>query len=267
MNYDTLVVERNGPVGWIVFDRPDVGNAMNHTMMFELEEAWQELDADPSVRVIVNTGNGSSFQTGLDVAELSRDRDALREQSRRTRDFELAFTSWQLKIWKPVIAAVNGTVAGGGLHFVADADIVIAASDATFLDPHVSVGQVSAYETIGLLRKMPAEAVMRMALVGRHERMPAERAYELGMVSKIVDPPERLREEAQALGEKFARNSPAAMAATKRALWEAMEHGLTEACRLGGRQLMSMWGHPDQEEGPLAFAEKRDPVWQPMGRS
>ena len=97
--------------------------------------------------------------------------------------------------------------------------------------------------------------------------MPAERAYELGMVSKIVDPPERLREEAQALGEKFARNSPAAMAATKRALWEAMEHGLTEACRLGGRQLMSMWGHPDQEEGPLAFAGKRDPVWQPMGRS
>jgi enoyl-CoA hydratase/carnithine racemase len=267
MGYETLVVERRGPVGWLIFDRPRSGNAMDGAMFTELERAWTELDADESVRVIVNTGNGGAFQTGLDVVQLARDPEALREQSRRTAKAELRFTAWHLKVAKPVIAAVNGTCAGGGLHFVADADVVIAASDATFLDPHVSVGQVSAYETIGLLRKMPVEAVMRMALVGRYERMSAPRAHELGMVSQIVDPPERLREEAQALGEKIARNSPAAMAATKRALWEAMEHGLTEACRVGGRELMSMWGHPDQEEGPLAFADKRDPVWQPVGRS
>jgi len=267
MGYETLVVERRGPVGWLIFDRPRSGNAMDGVMFAELERAWTELDADDGVRVIVNTGNGPAFQTGLDMVQLARDPEALREQSRRTAKAELRFTAWHLGVAKPVIAAVNGTCAGGGLHFVADADVVIAASDATFLDPHVSVGQVSAYETIGLLRKMPAEAVMRMALVGRHERMPAQRAYELGMVSQVVDPPERLREEAQALGDKLARNSPAAMAATKRALWEAMEHGLTEACRLGGRELMAMWGHPDQEEGPLAFAGKRDPVWQPMGRS
>ena len=74
---------------------------------------------------------------------------------------------------------------------------------------------------------------MRMALVGRYERMPAARASQLGMVSQIVDPPERLREEAQALAEKIARNSPAAMRATKRALWGALEHGLTDACRAG----------------------------------
>jgi enoyl-CoA hydratase/carnithine racemase len=84
------------------------------------------------------------------------------------------------------------------------------------------------------------------------------------MVSQVVDPPERLADEAQALAEAIARNSPAAMAATKRALWQAMEHGLTEACRLGARELVAMWGHPDQEEGPRAFAEKREPVWQPL---
>jgi enoyl-CoA hydratase/carnithine racemase len=167
-------------------------------------------------------------------------------------------------VWKPVITAVNGICAAGGFHWVADADIVIAASDAQFLDPHVSVGQVVAMEAIGLLRKMPAEAVMRMAFLGRYERVSAQRAYELGMISQIVDPPERLREEAQALAEKIARNSPAAMAATKRALWQAMEHGLTEACRLGALELASMWGHPDQEEGPRAFDEKREPVWQPL---
>jgi enoyl-CoA hydratase len=263
-NYETLLVERDGPVGWIVFNRPDVGNAMNHTMMFELEDAWRELDDDSDVRVIVNTGNGRSFQTGLDIAELSRDPDALREQSRRTRDAELAFTAWHLKVWKPVIAAVNGTCAGGGLHFVADADIVIAASDATFVDPHVSVGQVTAYEAIGLTRKMAFEPVMRMALSGRYERLSAARAYQLGMLSQVVDPPERLRAVARELAENIARNSPAAMRATKRALWSALETGLRDACLAGGQELVSMWGHPDQEEGPLAFAAKRDPNWLPL---
>jgi enoyl-CoA hydratase len=84
----------------------------------------------------------------------------------------------------------------------------------------------------------------------------------------VVDPPERLREEAQALAEKIARNSPAAMAATKRALWGALERGLTDACKAGAAELVSMWGHPDQAEGPLAFAEKREPEWlSPSGES
>ena len=101
---------------------------------------------------------------------------------------------------------------------------------------------------------------MRMALLGRHERIDAaERAFALGMVSQVVDPPEALRDEAQALAEKIAQNSPAAMAATKRALWGALEAGLTDACKAGANELISMWGHPDQEEGPRAFAEKREP--------
>jgi enoyl-CoA hydratase/carnithine racemase len=117
-------------------------------------------------------------------------------------------------------------------------------------------------EAIGLIRKMPAEAVMRMAFVGKYERMPATRALQLGMISEIVDPPERLRERAQELGETIAKNSPAAMAATKKALWAALEHGLTDACKIGAGHLVSMWGHPDQDEGPRAFAEKREPNWQ-----
>jgi enoyl-CoA hydratase len=176
-------------------------------------------------------------------------------------DFDLHFTSWHQQVWKPVITAVNGICAGGGFHWVADADIVIAASDAQFFDPHVSVGQVVSLEAIGLIRKMPAEAVMRMAFVGRYERMSAERAYELGMISQIVDPPDQPRDVAQQLAETIARNSPAAMAATKRALWGAFEMGLTDACRAGADQLVSMWGHPDQAEGPAAFADKREPQW------
>jgi enoyl-CoA hydratase/carnithine racemase len=264
MTYRTLQVERDGPVGWLTFDRPDVGNAMDATMFSELEDAWRELDRDPDVRVIVNTGNGAAFQTGLDVAQLSKDKEALREQSRRTKDADLRLTAWHNQVWKPVIAAVNGVCAGGGLHFVADADVVIAASDATFVDPHVSLGQVSSYETIGLLRKSPMEPITRMALVGVHERIDASRARQLGILSQVVDPPEQLRDEAQALGEKIARNSPAAMRITKQALWGALELGLTAACRAGARAVVSMWGHPDQEEGPRAFAEKRDPAWRPL---
>ena len=256
-----LVIERHGPVGWLLFDRPDAGNAMDAAMLAALPDAWRELDDDPDVRVIVNTGNGRNFQTGLDVVQLSRDPEALREQSRRTKRAELLISAWHNQVATPVIAAVNGTCAGGGLHFVADADIVIAASDASFVDPHVSVGQVTAYEAIALARKMPFEAMMRMAMVGRGERVPAARAYQLGMVSEIVDPPERLREAAQELAEKIARNSPAAMAVSKRALWAALELGLTEACRAGALDLVAMWGHPDQEEGPRAFAEKREANW------
>jgi enoyl-CoA hydratase/carnithine racemase len=259
--YETLVVERRGHVGWLVFDRPDAGNAMNATMFAELEQAWLELDADPLVRVVVTTGNGPAFQTGVDVKQMARDRGALRRFSRQTRDADLRFTAWHLGVAKPVIAAVNGTCAGGGLHFVADADIVIAASDATFLDPHVSVGQVVAYEGIALARKSPMETVLRMALVGRHERVTARRAHQLGIVGQVVDPPTALRDAAQELAEKVARNSPAAMAATKRALWAALESGLTTACHAGAQELVGLWGHPDQEEGPRAFAERREPQW------
>lgn len=261
--YQTLDVRREGPVGWLVFDRPEVANAMDATMLGELEDAWRELDADDGVRVIVNTGAGHAFQTGLDMVQLSSDPAALREQSRRTKRAELRLTAWHNQVWKPVIAAVNGVCAGGGLHFVADADIVMAAAGATFVDPHVSVGQVSAYETITLARKSPMEPVVRMALIGAGERVSAERARQLGIVGEVVAA-EELHARAQRLGELIARNSPSAMAASKRALWSAFELGLTDACRAGARELVGMWGHPDQQEGPRAFAEGREPRWRPL---
>jgi enoyl-CoA hydratase/carnithine racemase len=260
-DFTCLQLERHGHVGWLINDRPDQLNAMNNTMRDEFAQAWLELDADPQVRVIVHTGNGRAFQTGVDVSEIAGDGVGMERYRQSMEEFDVHFTAWHQGVEKPVITAVNGLCAGGAFHWVADADIVIAASDAQFFDPHVSVGQVVAIEAIGLLRKMPFEAVMRMALVGRHERMSAQRAYELGMVSQVVDPPEKLREAAQELAEKIARNSPAAMAASKRALWRALELGLTDACRAGALDLVSMWGHPDQTEGPKAFAEKREAEW------
>jgi enoyl-CoA hydratase len=262
--YETLLVERHGAVGWLINNRPDQLNAMNAKMRDEFADAWLELDRDPAVRVIVHTGEGRAFQTGVDVAEIASDGVGMQRYRKSMEEFDLHFTAWHQKVWKPVITAVNGICCGGGFHWVADADIVIAASDAQFFDPHTSIGQVVSLEAIGLIRKMPVEAVMRMAFVGKYERMSAARARELGMVSEVVDPPERLRERAQELGETIARNSPAAMAATKKALWGALEMGLTDACKAGAAHLVSLWGHPDQDEGPRAFAEKREPQWAPL---
>jgi enoyl-CoA hydratase len=263
VTYEHLLIERHGHVGWLINNRPDQLNAMNNAMRDEFGLAFRELDDDPSVRVIVHTGNSRAFQTGVDVTEIASDGVGMERYRQSVEDFDMHFTSWHQRVSKPVITAVNGICAGGGFHWVADADIVMCASDAQFFDPHVSVGQVVAIEAIGLMKKIPVEAVMRMAFVGKYERMSAARAYELGMISQIVDPPERLRDAAQELAETIARNSPAAMAATKRALWAALELGLTDACKAGARELISMWGHPDQEEGPRAFAERRDPDWQP----
>ena len=252
-------------MGWLIFNRPAAGNAMDARMLDDLESAWNELDADPAVRVIVNTGEGRSFQTGLDVVQLARDPAALRKQSGRTRRAELRMTAWHNGVSKPVIAAVNGICAGGGLHFVADADIVLASSNATFLDPHVSIGQVTAYEAIGLTRKIPFEAVMRMALVGRHERISAERALAAGHGE-----PGRRPARAPARGGAGAgredRNELA------RPPWRPpsgpcgvrSRPGSPTPARPGRQSSCRMWGHPDQEEGPRAFAEKRAPVWQPL---
>jgi len=172
-DFEHLVVERRGHVGWLINNRPEQLNAMNAAMRDEFAVAWKELDADPEVRVIVHTGEGRAFQTGVDVAEIATDGVGMERYRESVADFDLHFTSWHQQVWKPVITAVNGICCGGGFHWVADADIVIAASDAQFFDPHVSIGQVVAIEAIGLMRKMPVEAVMRMAFMGRYERMGA----------------------------------------------------------------------------------------------
>lgn len=218
----TLELSKSNGVGWLVFDRPDSGNAINATMFAELEKAWRQFEDDDEVAVIINTGNGSSFQTGLDMVQLARDKGALRASSRQTRDFDLRMTGWHCGVTKPVIAAVNGTCAGGGLHFVADADLVVASSDATFLDPHVSVGQVSAFETIGLLKKAPMGAISRLAMLGRHERLDAERARQLGIVGEVVSP-SRLRPRAQEIAESIAALDRVALSAMKAALWGSLE--------------------------------------------
>ena len=262
MSYETLVVERRGAVGWLRFNRPDALNAHDLTMLAELPDAWEELDDDESVVVIVMTGNGRAFCTGADVKEIAAAGGGMRERlakggkRRRRRGIGPRAND----VWKPVIAAVNGVCAGGGLHFICEADLVIAAESATFVDTHVSVGQVAALEPIGLLGRIPF-AVMELALLGRHQRMSAQRAADVGMVNRVV-PLEELEDAAQQLAETVARNSPSALMASKRAIWNALELPRANALAHGMDILSTFWAHPDNAEGPPRLRRReRDPVW------
>ena len=264
MTYETLIVEKRGHVGWLIFNRPDALNAFNLLMAEELSAAWRQLDADDDVRVIVNTGRGRAFQTGVDVREVS-DAGGMGSRNSGARRSEGGMTARTNDVWKPVICAVNGLCVGGGFHFVADADIVVASTAATFMDSHVSVGQVSALEPIGLIGRMPFEAIMRMVLMGRHERFGPDRAFQLGLISQIFEE-ETFEKDVQALAETVARNSPSTMMLSKKAIWHGLEKGREEALAYGLEAVKELWDHPDNVEGARAFAERREADWAPPRR-
>ena len=264
MPYETLIVEKRGHVGWLIFNRPDSLNAFNLKMHEELSDAWRQLDADDDVRVIVNTGRGRAFQTGVDVQEVS-DAGGMGNRNKGASPARGGMTSRTNDVWKPVICAVNGLCVGGGFHFVADADIVVASRAATFLDSHVSVGQVSALEPIALIGRIPFGAIMRMVLMGRHERFGPDRAYELGLISQIFEA-ETFEDDVQALAETVARNSPSTMMLSKKAIWNGLEQGREQALAYGLDAVRDLWDHPDNVEGARAFAERREPDWAPPRR-
>lgn len=252
-------------VATITLNRPEKLNALTLAMERELQRVWAEAMRDPKVIVCIVTGAGEkAFCSGLDVQVMPEGAraDELRESGGVAR--ALHFTAIQNQCWKPVITAVNGLANGGGLEFIADSDIVIAAEGATFFDTHTAVGLISTYAMIVLSRRIPFEAVMRMALVGGRERMTARRACEIGLVSEVT-PQDQLQARAREIAGLLLENSPATMMATKRALWEARDFGLAGALAHGREALRAAMEHPDWQEGVRAFREKRVPRWAPPG--
>jgi enoyl-CoA hydratase/carnithine racemase len=160
-----------------------------------------------------------------------------------------------------VLCAVQGLCAGGGLHFVVDADIVLASENAAFMDTHVNVGFVGALENVGLAKRLPLGSALRMTLQGRHYRMPARRAYELGLVDELVAAPADVLPAALAIAQQLLQNSPQAMALSKQAVWGSLEQGYSAALEQAWSLLRLHWAHPDFSEGPRAFAEKRPARW------
>lgn len=250
-----LHVEPRGNTLVVTLNRPHRRNALDAALIGALRDLWASKDALNGVRCVVLTGADPGFCSGADMSLLSRSRHDVPDTALE----ELSFLPG-LQVSCPVIVAVNGVCAGGGLHFVADADIALAAHDAVFLDPHVSVGQVSALEPLTLWWKARADTIVRMALLGAEERVDAENARRAGLVSEVVASAD-LQQRAFALADTICRNSPTAVARTRHTL-RSFEHDLlTHSLDAGWASIRAHWDHPDAKEGPRAFVEKRDPQW------
>lgn len=257
----TLLFEIEDGVAVLTLNRPSNGNALTPELLVALEKAWNCVESDATVRAAIITGAGERhFCTGASVSALQVGLGTLHNKSNAAVN---RFSPRMCHVTKPVICAVNGLVNGGGLHFVADSDIVIACAQAVFMDSHVSVGQVSALESIGIARRAGLGAALLMGLAGRSYRMPAERAYQLGMIDLLEQSAADVMRRARELAGSIAANSPQAMALTKRAIWTSTEMLDPGAPEHGWELLKSHWSHPDFVEGPAAFAEKRLPRWNP----
>jgi len=160
-----------------------------------------------------------------------------------------------------VLAAINGLCCGAGLDWVTTGDIVIASDRATFFDPHVSIGLVAGREMVRLARVLPRSVALRMAIMGKHERMNAERAYQLGLISEIVDH-ERLLERAHEIADVVNSNAPLAVRGTRLAIVKGREIPMHEAEILAEAFRERNLHTEDSLEGPKAFVEKRAPNWQ-----
>jgi enoyl-CoA hydratase/carnithine racemase len=262
--FETLLYDVADGVATVTLNRPERHNAFNTTMAAELERVWQTIMRDPDVVCAIVTGAGDrAFCTGMDVADVASGQ-AL-DSGRQSRDAVPwnRLTPVQNQCWKPVIAAINGMVVGGGLHFVVDCDLVVCAESATFFDTHVKVGLIAGLEPVGLARKIPLEAVLRMALLGGSERMTASEAKALGMVGEVV-PDDALMSRARELAGMISQHSPTALALTKKCIWESLDSGLDDALERTWNVIREHTSHPDLTEGTKAFVEKRAPRWAPF---
>ena len=264
MEFKDLLFEKDGHVVTLTLNRAERMNALNRNLLkVELPEAFRRAREDGDVRVVILTGAGDkAFCSGADLKDAAETGSIGGTSGPSQGPYYRGTPTDFLHVGfdKPVIVAVNGMCLGAGLHFAADGDLVLAADHATFFDTHVRVGQVFALEAIGLLRRMPFGEVMRMMLLSGSERLSAADAHRLGLVSEVV-PRADLLARAREHAETISEFSPATIAASKRAMWESLEHGLFDALEHGWREIFQHWSHPDYVEGPRAFAQKRKPSW------
>jgi enoyl-CoA hydratase/carnithine racemase len=261
MSYDARVpvrLDRDRATALVVLDRPEKGNALSaHDLRHELPEIWRAIRADTTMRAVVVTGAGDrTFTSGIDVT----DPEVLEWMSSADEPPPLRYTGRQFDVWKPILTAVNGRCFGGGLWFLGDCDFALAAEHATFANPGVSVGVVTASSSVSLARRGRYADVLRMALFGRHDALTAEDALRAGFVQRVT-PSDRLLDTALADAAAIARNSPAAVERMLRTLWAAQSMTSGDALALADAVQAGWREHPDAREGPMALAERREPRW------
>ncbi|MGD0379683.1 MAG: enoyl-CoA hydratase/isomerase family protein [Acidimicrobiales bacterium] len=280
--FETLGYEESGGVAWVTLNRPGVMNAFNTTMQRELRSLWRWLRRHDDVRVVVLTGAGEkAFCTGIDRSEAlaegprpGRSRGAASGEpgASGTADPEpggpepgesihigSGTTPFMFDdpgdnlgpksndLWKPVIAAVNGIACGGAFYMLGEVDFMIAADHATFFDPHLTFNMAASFEPLQMTGRMPFGDLVRLTLLGSEERMSAERALQIGLVTEVV-PAAELRSRAQWAADVIAKAHPVAVQGTLRALWAGRELTRSQALGLG-------WAFVGLGNDPAALAE------------
>ncbi len=237
-DYETILFEEREGVAWVTLNRPEVLHAFNRQMQEDLAAAWWRIMQTDELRCAVLTATGEkAFCVGIDREEtIGSDEVAAGGKPGYVTPWFYDDPGRRLgpksnHLWKPVIAAVNGMACGGAFYLLGEVDFIIAADHATFFDPHVTYGMTAAYEPIQLLQKMPLQEVLRMALLGGHERMSAERAREVGLVSQVV-PGTDLLDTATWAAEAIASAPPLVIQGTQRAIWMAQEVARAQALDL-----------------------------------
>jgi enoyl-CoA hydratase/carnithine racemase len=268
--YETLLVSKSDGVASVSLNRPQVRNAINQRMQEELHDVWNEFRYDDDVRCVILSGEGDAFCTGIDRGEAVSEENTDAMAAGKYPGYP---TAWMYDdpgrdigpksrdLWKPVIASVQGMACGGAFYMLGEVEFIIASEDATFFDPHVTYGMTAAFEPMQMLSKMPFQEIMRMSLLGADERMSAQRAREIGLVTEVVSR-EKLRETVEWAARVIADSPPLAIQGTMRALWTALELSRSQAIQMAN--LFTRVGSDADafRAGQERFASGKRPKWR-----
>ncbi|HET9006728.1 MAG TPA: enoyl-CoA hydratase-related protein [Actinomycetes bacterium] len=249
---EAVTYELQDGVVWLVIDRPEARNAVNRAVAEGLWEGFRRFEADEGAAVLVLTGAGDAFCAGADLKEMAAlgltvpPRDMTPNLGRN------------IQVTKPVIAAVNGPAFGGGFLLAQMCDLCVAGTSARFAVTEARWGRGAPWAA-PLPWLVPPRVAMELLLTG--EPIDARRAYEVGLVNRVVPDPE-LRSEAGRLARRIADNAPLSVRAAKAMVHAAAGRELDEAVEEGWRLFEPVYLSEDAQEGPRAFVERRPPVWK-----
>jgi methylglutaconyl-CoA hydratase len=256
--YQTILAERDGPIGRVWLNRPEVRNAFNAVMIGELRDALRALADDEAVRVIVISGRGTSFCAGADLAWMRDIVHFSKEQNMR-ESLDLAECLYDVyAVRKPTIARVNGPAIGGGTGFVCACDLAVASTEARFGLSEVKIGVVPAAISPYVLRRIGESRARQYFLTG--ERFDARRAQEIGLVNLAVAPAE-LDRKVEELVSSLLSSGPEALAKAKELLTRVPGMDFAEAKRYTAEMIAGLRMSAEAQEGMAAFLDKRKPKW------
>jgi len=248
-----VLFEIEGAIAIVTLNRPAQLNAINSGIRHGLADAWKRFEQDDALKTAILTGSGEkAFCAGMDLKEAAD--TGLKVPP---RDF-IPVLGDNIHVTKPVIAAVNGVAYAGGWLFAQMCDLCVASENATFAITEPKVGRGVPWAT-PLIHMLPQRIVMELLLTAR--ALSAQRAYELGYVNAVV-PPDRLRATALELAETIVRNAPLTVRAARELVYLSTEMGRSAALRAGRHLFEPVYLSEDAQEGPRAFAEKRQPNWK-----